>query len=287
MPEMEQLNHLAGSMNHEADVALRVNPDVDAKTHEKISTGKKENKFGLPIGRIDEYVNQTQSAEHLNLNGLHFHIGSQITRVEPFERVIQKATDLIDDLRNRGVPIHTLNLGGGIGIRYKDEEPISPQEWAKVIVPEVESRDLRLIVEPGRFMMGNAGILATEVSYVKRSVTKNFVVVDAGMNDLIRPAMYDAYHDIVPIKTSGTDSITADVVGPVCETGDFMGKNRTIEEPTPGDHLAIMSCGAYGFAMSSQYNAFPRPAEVLVDGNDAQLIRERETYDELWNGEKT
>jgi diaminopimelate decarboxylase len=284
-PEMQQLNDIAGEMNKTADVALRVNPDVDAKTHDKISTGKKENKFGLPIAMIHEYAEEAAGASNLNLKGLHFHIGSQITEIGPFEKMIGKATDLVDDLRESGHDLSTLNFGGGIGIRYRDEETITPYEWADVVVPEVNKRDLKLLVEPGRFIMGNAGVMLTDVQYVKKSVTKNFVVVDGGMNDMIRPAMYDAYHEILPVKDRESGTITADVVGPICETGDYLGKDRSFPEPKAGDSLAVLSVGAYGFAMASQYNAFPRPAEVLVNGSEETLIRERESYDDLWTGE--
>lgn len=285
VPEMQQLDELAGDMGKTAEIALRVNPDVDARTHDKISTGKKENKFGLPIALIDDYVGEAESLSNLSLEGLHFHIGSQITTIEPFEKMIEKATNLVDRLRDEGHDITTLNLGGGIGIRYRDETPLTPYDWADVVVPEIDKRDLRLIVEPGRFLMGNAGVLVTEVEYIKKSVTKNFVVVDGGMNDLIRPAMYDAYHGIVPLNPRDSDTITADVVGPICESSDYFGKNREIPEPEPGDYLAVKSAGAYGFAMASQYNAFPRPAEVLVNENSHEVIRERETYEDLWAGE--
>lgn len=285
VPEMQQLDEVAGEMGTTADIALRVNPDVDAKTHDKISTGKKENKFGLPIALIDNYVEEAESLSNISLEGLHFHIGSQITTIEPFEKMIDKATGLVDRLREEGHSISTLNLGGGIGIRYKDEDPLTPYDWAEVVVPEVQDRDLRLIVEPGRFLMGNAGVLVTQVEYVKKSVTKDFVVVDGGMNDLIRPAMYDAYHEITPLNPRNNDTVTVDVVGPICESSDYFGKDRELPEPEPGDYLAVKSAGAYGFAMSSQYNAFPRPAEVLVNENTHDVIRERETYEDLWSGE--
>lgn len=284
-PEMQRLNDVAGEIGKTAEIALRVNPDVDAKTHDKISTGKKENKFGLPISLIHEYADEAAGLSNISLEGLHFHIGSQITSIDPFEKMIGKATDLVDDVRDAGHDLSTLNFGGGIGIRYRDEETITPYEWADVVVPEVKKRDLKLIVEPGRYIMGNAGVLLTEVQYVKKSVTKNFVVVDAGMNDMIRPAMYDAYHEILPVTSRETELLEADVVGPICETGDYLGKDRELPEPAAGDYLAVRSVGAYGFAMSSQYNAFPRAAEVLVDGNEQHLIRERETYSDLWRGE--
>lgn len=284
-PEMHRLNDVAGRMNKTADIALRVNPDVDAKTHDKISTGKKENKFGIPISLIEQYAEEAAQASNIQLNGLHFHIGSQITSLEPFEKMIGKATDLVDKIRNAGHDITTLNFGGGIGIRYRDEDTINPHDWADVVVPEVKKRDLKLIVEPGRFIMGNAGVLLTEVQYVKESVTKNFVVVDAGMNDLIRPAMYDAYHEILSVRPDSDDTLEADVVGPICETGDYIGKNRSLAEPDQGDYLAVSSVGAYGFAMSSQYNAFPRAAEVLVNGSSSTIIRDRESYEDLWEAE--
>ncbi|MFB6226913.1 MAG: diaminopimelate decarboxylase [bacterium] len=286
VPEMQQLSKVAGEMGTTADIALRVNPDVDAKTHDKISTGKKENKFGLPIALIDDYVDEAASLPNISLEGLHFHIGSQITTIEPFEKMIDKASSLVDRLREEGHDISTLNLGGGIGIRYRDEQPLTPYDWADAVLPEIEKRDLRLIVEPGRFLMGNAGVLVTQVEYVKESVTKNFVVVDGGMNDLIRPAMYDAYHEIVPLNPRNADHITADVVGPICESSDYFGKDRELPEPQPGDYLAIKSAGAYGFAMASQYNAFPRPAEILVDENSHTVVREPEDYSDLWAGEK-
>ena len=285
MPELNQLNRIAGEMGRDARVAFRVNPDVDAKTHDKITTGKKENKFGIPIARIDEYVESAVALESIDFQGLHFHIGSQITTIEPFEEVVEKATTLVNSLRSSGFEVKVLNLGGGLGIQYKDETPLTPQQWGDVVVPAVSDLDVKLIVEPGRFIMGNAGALLTETIYVKKSVTKNFIVVDAGMNDLIRPAMYDSYHGIEAVSEGSGEEITADVVGPICETGDYFGKDRTLPEPNPGDYFAVMSSGAYGMAMASQYNAFPRPAEVLVNGNDARVVRERETYQDLWQGE--
>jgi len=285
MPELEQLNRVAGEMGKEGRVAFRVNPDVDAKTHAKITTGKKENKFGIPIAKIKEYVEHAVDLEHIDFQGLHFHIGSQITTIEPFEEVVEKATALVKSLRDDGFEIETLNLGGGLGIQYRDETPLTPQQWGDVIVPAVKDLNVKLIVEPGRYIMGNAGALVTETIYVKKSVTKNFIVVDAGMNDLIRPAMYDSYHGIEAVSEGSGEEITADVVGPICETGDYFGKDRTVPEPEPGDYFAVMSSGAYGMAMASQYNAFPRPAEVLVNRQDARVVRERESYEDLWQGE--
>jgi diaminopimelate decarboxylase len=285
MPELEQLDEVAGDMGKEGRVAFRVNPDVDAKTHDKITTGKKENKFGVPIAKIEEYVERAESLPNIDFKGLHFHIGSQITTIEPFEEVAEKIRNLFDDLREQGHELDTLNMGGGLGIQYRNEDTLDPQDWADVVVPLAQDLGVDLIVEPGRFIMGNAGVLVTETVYVKKSVTKDFVVVDAGMNDLIRPAMYDSFHDIKPVQPTDNEEITADVVGPICETGDYFGKDRSFPEPEEGNYFSVMSAGAYGMAMASQYNAFPRPAEVMVTDDGVDVVRERESYEDLWSGE--
>jgi diaminopimelate decarboxylase len=285
MPELEQLDEVAGDMGKEGRVAFRVNPDVDAKTHDKITTGKKENKFGVPIAKIEEYVERAESLPNIDFKGLHFHIGSQITTIEPFEEVAEKIRNLFDDLREQGHELDTLNMGGGLGIQYRNEDTLDPQDWADVVVPLAQDLGVDLIVEPGRFIMGNAGVLVTETVYVKKSVTKDFVVVDAGMNDLIRPAMYDSFHDIKPVQPTDNEEITADVVGPICETGDYFGKDRSFPEPEEGNYFSVMSAGAYGMAMASQYNAFPRPAEVMVTDDGVEVVRKRETYEDLRSGE--
>lgn len=285
-PELRQLRDVAEEMGRDAPVVLRINPDVDPRTHEKISTGHKETKFGVPIHRAVDYAREVQAADRLRFRGLQFHIGSQITERTPFVNMARKASALVDELEAEGIPVETLNLGGGLGIRYRDEEPLTPGEWAGAILPELEDQDLTFIVEPGRFLTGNAGVLVTRVVYVKRAVNRNFVVVDGGMNAMVRPAMYGAYHEIQPVRERDAEVLEADVVGPVCETGDFLGRDRRLSRPRAGDYLAVMSTGAYGFVMASQYNGFPRPAEVLVDGTDSSVIRERERYETLWQGER-
>ncbi len=286
IPEIEQLQRLAAELQTEARVAIRVNPAVDAKTHAKITTGKKENKFGIPFPEVESVANSIARSKNLKFTGLHFHIGSQITDQQPFERLARKARDLIRSLREHRIEVETLNLGGGLGVCYDDEETISPERWWEIISPYLADLDLKFIVEPGRFITANAGALITRVIYVKKSVTHNFIVVDAGMNTLIRPAMYDAFHEIVPVIPRNNDPVNADVVGPVCETGDYFGKGRELPEPRPDDPLAVMSAGAYGSCMASNYNSFRRPAEVLVDDRTAYLIRERDTYEDIWCKEK-
>ncbi len=284
-PELSRLEDVAAELGRTAPVALRVNPDVDPRTHDKISTGKKETKFGVPIGRVESLAREAEGAGHLTFRGLQFHIGSQITDREPFRNLARVAADLTEDLRAEGLDVKTLNLGGGLGIRYRDEEPLTPGDWAGVVLPELPD-GVTLIVEPGRYLTGNAGAFVTRVEYVKESVDRNFIVVDGGMNALVRPAMYDAYHEVRPVTRRKADPLTADVVGPVCETGDYLGKDRELPRPRAGDYLAVMSAGAYGFVMASQYNGFPRPAEVLVDGDRAERVREREDYGALWRGER-
>lgn len=284
-PELRRLEDVAAELGRTAPVALRVNPDVDPRTHDKISTGKKETKFGVPIGRVGSLAREAGGSEHLTFRGLQFHIGSQITDRDPFRNLARVAADLTEDLRGEGLDVETLNLGGGLGIRYRDEDPLTPGDWAEVVLPELPD-GVTLIVEPGRYLTGNAGAFVTRVEYVKESVNRNFVVVDGGMNALVRPAMYDAYHEVRPVTPREADPLTADVVGPVCETGDYLGKERTMARPRAGDYLAVMSAGAYGFVMASQYNGFPRPAEVLVDGDHAERVREREDYEALWRGER-
>ncbi len=286
MPELLQLNDIADELGKTARIVFRVNPDVDAETHAKITTGKKENKFGIPASELVGYAAKVEKLSNLKLEGLHFHIGSQITNIEPFVELGQKVRNSVMELRENGFEINTVNLGGGLGIAYRDQKTISPRQWARATLLPLEDLDLKIIVEPGRYLVGNCGILVTSVSYLKDAATKNFIIVDAGMNSLIRPAMYDAYHKIDNVEKKGRELINADIVGPVCETGDVFAKDREIERPEAGEYLAIFSSGAYGFSMASQYNSFPRPAEVLVDSRSSRVIRERETYEDLWRGEK-
>ncbi len=285
--ELDRLDEIARSMNRRAPVSLRVNPDVDAQTHPYIATGLKENKFGIDIAQAESIYSAAAELKGLELIGVDCHIGSQLTRTAPFEAALDRVLALIERLKSNGIVLTHLNLGGGLGIRYRDESPPTPREYAAALAPRLKGLDLHLMIEPGRSIVGNAGLLLTRVEYMKPTAHKNFVIVDAAMNDLVRPALYNAWQDIVPV-TRRTDlaPAMADVVGPVCETGDFLGKDRELAV-AQGDLLAVLSAGAYGFAMSSNYNSRPRAAEVMVDGATAYLVRRREQVDELFAHEFT
>ncbi len=287
--ELARIDGIAGSMGAKAPVAIRVNPDVDPHTHRYITTGKRENKFGLDVVAASAMARGMGDFSNLRLMGFHMHIGSQITRVEPFVRSIEKMLALIADLRAAGVSVEWLNIGGGFGIIYTDKDkPPAIDDYAKAIVPLLKNRGLRLALEPGRFIVGNAGILLTRVQYVKETAEKLFIVVDAAMNDLIRPSLYEAYHRIEKVEiVEGEEpgSIPADIVGPICESGDFLGKDRYLPGIRGGDLLAVFGAGAYGFSMSSNYNSRPRPAEIVVDGSAFSVARKRETYEDLVRGE--
>ena len=286
VPELHLVNAVAGEMGARARVALRVNPNVDPKTHPYISTGLKKNKFGIDIAQAEEAFALTRSLRHVEVVGVHQHIGSQITEVGPFVDAIGRVAELMRGLRARGFAIRYLDIGGGLGITYHDETPPIPQEVAQAVLPIIRDLGCTVVMEPGRFLVGNAGILVTRVLYVKPTPAKTFVIVDAGMNDLARPSLYDAYHTIQPVRPrAGTGTMVADVVGPICESGDFLAKNRELPAAKAGDLLAVMSAGAYGFSMSSNYNARPRPAEVLVGGDRYAVIRNRESYEDLIRGE--
>lgn len=284
--ELKEINRIAGTMKKKAPVALRVNPDIDARTHPYISTGLKKHKFGIPMDEALENYLLARELKNIEIIGIHKHIGSQITEVRPFVDALKSILLLLDELHSRGIKIKYIDMGGGLGIPYKDEEPPHPSELAGEVKKLLKGRNLTLIVEPGRSIIGNAGILVTKVLYHKKTKEKNFIIVDAGMNDLIRPTLYGAYHEIVPVERKNSEKIIADIVGPICESGDFFAKDREIETPEQGDFLAIMSAGAYGFSMSSNYNSRPRAAEVLVKGKRAVLIRKRETYQDLIRGER-
>lgn len=284
--ELKEINRIAGTMKKKAPVALRVNPDIDARTHPYISTGLKKHKFGIPMDEALENYLLARELKNIEIIGIHKHIGSQITEVRPFVDALKSILLLVDELHSRGIKIKYIDMGGGLGIPYKDEEPPHPSELAGEVKKLLKGRNLTLIVEPGRSIIGNAGILVTKVLYHKKTKEKNFIIVDAGMNDLIRPTLYGAYHEIVPVERKNSEKIIADIVGPICESGDFFAKDREIETPEQGDFLAIMSAGAYGFSMSSNYNSRPRAAEVLVKGKRAVLIRKRETYQDLIRGER-
>jgi diaminopimelate decarboxylase len=284
--EMETIERVARQLGKIAGIALRIKPDVDPHTHRYLTTGRAENKFGLDIEQARIAYKRAMGMKHVIPIAIQMHIGSQITETAPYVRAIRKVRPLVKQLLELGVPLQFFDVGGGLGIVYRKETPATAKKFAAAVIPEVKDLGLRLILEPGRFIAGNAGILLTRVLYVKQGRVKNFVIVDAGMNDLLRPSLYDAYHDIVPVKKSARRSITADVVGPVCESGDFLGKDRRLTGPSPGDVLAVMGAGAYGFSMSSNYNSRPRAAEVLVHGRDCEVIRERESTRDLMRGER-
>jgi len=288
--ELLALNDIASSMGKRAPISLRVNPDVDPQTHPYISTGMKKAKFGVDIKKSLETYRKAVSLRNVEVVGVDCHIGSQLTSITPFVDALAKVREYLDrvlagEMKKEGAQIRYLDLGGGLGINYHDETPPSPDEYAKAIVEGLEGLDVTLILEPGRVIVGNAGILLTEVQYIKETDSKNFVIVDGGMNDLIRPALYGSYQAIQPVVENRAQKIVADVVGPICESGDFFAKDREIPRPQRGDLLAIMSAGAYGFTMASNYNSHPKPPEVLVDGEKYYVIRRRESFDDLINGE--
>jgi diaminopimelate decarboxylase len=283
--EILHLNEVAQRLRKKALIAIRVNPDIDPQTHPYISTGLRENKFGIDIGRAFEEYAMAAGLGNLEVAGVSCHIGSQLTTLSPFVDALKKLKELIKRLGEAGIHIRYLDLGGGLGISYDKEEPPHPNEYAQAIKAEMGIKDLTLIFEPGRVIMGNAGILVAKVLYTKRTDEKTFIVVDAAMNDLMRPSLYGSYHGIQPVKISGRPAIKADVVGPICESGDFFAKDRDVESFEPEELMAVMSAGAYGFSMSSNYNSRPRVAEVLVKGDRHYTIRARETYEDLVRGE--
>jgi diaminopimelate decarboxylase len=288
--ELTALNEIAAGVGKKAPISLRVNPDVDPQTHPYISTGMKKAKFGVDIKKSLETYKKALALPNIDVVGVDCHIGSQLTSLTPFVDALAKVREYLDrvlagEMEKEGAQIRYLDLGGGLGINYHDETPPLPDEYAKAIVEGLEGLAVTLILEPGRVIVGNAGILLTEVQYLKETDTKKFVIVDAGMNDLIRPALYGSYQAIRPIVESKAEPIIADVVGPICESGDFFAKDREIARPRRNDLLAIMSAGAYGFTMASNYNSHPKPPEVLVDGDQYYVVRKRETMEDLINGE--
>ncbi len=283
--ELKKINEVAGSLGVKARVALRVNPDIDPKTHPYISTGLKKSKFGIAIKNALEEYQLASALPNIEIIGIHKHIGSQITEIAPFADAMKRITGIVKELKKSGIDIKYIDAGGGLGIRYDDEEPPHPKELGNVLLPLIKDTGCTLILEPGRVLTGNAGMLLTKVLYLKTGEVKNFVIVDAGMNDLIRPSLYEAHHEILPVEKRAGESFTADVVGPICESGDFLAKDREIMKPETGDLLAVMSAGAYGFTMSSNYNSRPRVAEVMVDGDSYTVIRKRESYEDLIRGE--
>ena len=284
--ELIVLNQIAKDMGKIAPVSLRVNPDVDAKTHPYISTGLKENKFGVPASEAERIYQSAHQYPHIRFTGLDCHIGSQLTELEPFLQASSKMLRLLETLQSQGLRIEHLDLGGGLGIRYTDETPPSIKDYVSALCASTQQVKQRLLIEPGRSLVGNSGILLTRVEYLKHTPARNFAIVDAAMNDLMRPALYDAYHDILPVHKNGGEFKSYQVVGPVCETGDFLGHDRELSL-NDGDLLAVMSAGAYGMSMSSNYNTRPRAAEIMVDRDTIHVIRQRETIDELIAAEHT
>lgn len=283
--ELERISHIASAMRKKAPISLRINPDVDAKTHPYISTGLKQNKFGIPHEDALRLYRKAATLPGLKIVGIDCHIGSQLIEVAPFIAAVDRILDLIDQIGRAGIRIHHLDLGGGLGVRYKDEVPPAIGDYLEALFRRVGRRKLKVLFEPGRVLVANAGVLLTRVEYLKHNAAKNFAVVDAAMNDLMRPALYSAWHSIEPVRPSGQKAKSYDVVGPVCETGDFLGRNRKLAI-AQGDLLAIHSAGAYGMSMSSNYNTRPRAAEVMVDGDRAVLVRRRETPSSLFAGER-
>jgi diaminopimelate decarboxylase len=284
--ELARIDEIAKGVGKRAPVAIRVNPDIDPKTHPYISTGLKENKFGIDFNLALQEYTFAKELRNLEIVGVDCHIGSQLIEIQPFVEALRRLKKLVHALGERGIDIQYLDLGGGLGITYKDEVPPHPTEYAQAIVEEVSDLDYTLIFEPGRVIVGNAGILVSRVLYTKETGEKNFVIIDAGMNDLIRPSLYGSFQGILPVNKGEGGEIIADVVGPICESGDFMARNRRMPQFKPGDLVAVMSAGAYGFSMSSNYNSRPRVCEVLAHGDEFHLIRERESYDDLVRGEK-
>lgn len=300
--ELRYLNQVAGELGMIAPAAVRVNPNVDAKTHKYISTGKSENKFGVDFGVIaDLYDCAARELPHIKLRGLQMHIGSQLTSISPFIEAVEKVIPLVISLKEKHA-IEFWSIGGGIGIIYQESlqsgsdewwsaqpeetRPLTAERYGKELVPRIKDLGLKILLEPGRYIVGNAGVLLTECLYEKKGSAKTFKIVDAGMNDLIRPALYEGHHQIVPLKQPSSDErIKVDVVGPICESGDFFCQDRELPDFQPGDHVALMSAGAYGFAMASNYNSRPLPAEILVEGKSATVIRKRQTLDDLIAGE--
>jgi len=299
-PELQRINRIAARLKKIAPVAVRVNPNIDAGTHAKITTGTYENKFGIAFEQVEGVYARASKLKNLRLRGIQMHIGSQLTQVTPFELAVKKVLPLVWTLATK-YNFEFFSIGGGLGIVYNPalesgaanwwQQPqakkiLTPQTYAEKLVPLLAPLGLKILLEPGRFMVGNAGILVTRVEYVKRTGKKNFVIVDAAMNDLIRPAFYDSYHEIVPLTKRTNTTVSSDVVGPICESGDYFAKDRPLAKVGEGDHLALLSAGAYGFVMASNYNSRGTAAEVLVKGNKAEVVRPRQSVDEIWKSER-
>jgi diaminopimelate decarboxylase len=283
--ELAEISRIASRLKVRAPVALRINPDIDPKTHPYISTGLKKNKFGINLDRALLDYEQARQLPSVEVVGVACHIGSQITELSPFLEAVQRLRELVAELTRRGIPIRYLDLGGGLGITYNQETPPHPKDYGQALIQGLKGLDVTLILEPGRVIVGNAGILVTRVYYTKDSEAKHFIVVDAGMNDLARPSLYGSYHALWPAVQAPRGEVTASLVGPICESGDFLAKDRPMSNFQPGELVAVMSAGAYGFSMSSNYNARPRAAEILVKDEEFYVIRKRESYAQLIRGE--
>ncbi len=283
--ELLALDRVAGQGGVKAPVALRVNPDINPQTHPYISTGLKQNKFGIPFETSLNVYRQAKGLEYIEPIGVHCHIGSQILEIQPFVDTLGRIKELVKRLRDESIGIRYIDLGGGLGIAYQDEAAPAPADYVHALLQELGGLDCTLIFEPGRVLVGNAGILVTRVLYIKRGPEKNFIVVDAGMNDCIRPSLYGAYQAVWPVVQRQGEKLTGDLVGPICESGDFLARNRLLPPLEPGDLVAVMSAGAYGFTMASNYNSRPRPPEVLVKGKERWVVRRRETYEDIVQGE--
>ncbi len=285
--ELERISRISERLKVNTQVSIRVNPDVESGTHEYITTAKAENKFGINLPLVEGLCLKGFLFKNVSIVGLHIHIGSQITKSEPFVKAIRKTLSFMDKMKKRGIHFKYLNLGGGLGIVYKDETPQTAAQFSRKVIPLVRNKGYKIILEPGRFIAGNSGIFVTRVTYVKRGLKKNFLIVDGGMNDLIRPCLYGSYHEIFPIiRHIKRKSSVFDVVGPICESGDFLAKQRRLPEFEAGEVMALLGAGAYGFTMSSNYNSRPRVVEVLVKGKKFDVVRKRETYADLVHGEK-
>ena len=281
--ELDRIESVAQSLNTQAPISIRINPNVDAKTHPYISTGLKENKFGVDIDDAINLYQQANNSKYLNVQGLDCHIGSQLTEVSPFLDALDKVLELVDQLNQQGIAIAHLDLGGGVGIRYDDEQTIDIKAYVEAMIAKVGN--IEIILEPGRSIVGNAGVFITKVEFLKQNSEHSFAIIDGAMNDLLRPSFYNAYHQVLPVDENANGiQASWDLVGPICETGDFLAKGRELSL-SQGDYLALMSAGAYGFTMSSNYNSRPRVAEVMVSGNQHNLVRERETIQDLFNKE--
>lgn len=286
-PELEEINRIAKKAKKKTQVALRINPDVAAATHDFITTGTLKNKFGIDLATARNILRNSRKYSNIKINGLHIHIGSQIVTSEPFINAVKKVVEFLTELRSEGIKIEYLDIGGGMGIIYRDEQPQTAQVFADAILPYLKQLNVKIIMEPGRFIVGNAGIFVTKMLYLKDNGFKKFMIVDGGMNDLIRPSLYHAYHEIVPVKVKpdSAPKVKVDVVGPICESGDFFAKDRELPVINRGELLAVMSAGAYGYVMSSNYNVRCRVPEVLVKGKQFAITKQRETYADLMRGE--